>query len=230
MSIRGIISLQKGNRVRFCYVGNDTNQLARSIMEMTPVEIEATYNGMCVLDSLKRSKKPQLTCTLVRLESDREFKEWIGYDIAYYLREKLTKKDLAPYAKRHETVNGQQLTGQELRTYLYIKSLLAGQPTANIPVVVEEREAYKYAGSFETDKPVITQADAINHQRPFFGCENICYYNLDTHEIKFWAGGDLTVCGKKTRINRRPPSIWPKLRHFKLTKSEITKLCKKFIG
>ena len=62
MSTRGIISLQKGNRVRYCFVANDTDQLYRNIMEMKFEEIEATFNGMCVLDSLKRTKKPQLIC------------------------------------------------------------------------------------------------------------------------------------------------------------------------
>ena len=230
MSTRGIISLQKGNRVRYCFVANDTDQLYRSILEMKFDEIEATYNGMSVLDSLKRTKKPQLICRLVRLESDREFKEWIGYSIADYLREKLPKIELETYKHRTETVNGVKLTGQELYAHVRTRCILAGQPTANIPISVQVREVdFKDCGSFEIDRTVITQGDAINHHRPFCGCENICYYNLDTHELRQWNGGELTVEMLKKCVRRRSPSPFPKIRGFKLTQTEIKNLCKKFI-
>ena len=230
MGTRGIISLQKGNRVRYCYVGYDTDQLYKSIMEMKFEEIEATYNGMCVLDSLKRTKKPQLICRLVRLESDREFKEWIGYHIADDLREKLGKKELKMYQQRTETVNGHKFTGQDLYAHVRARCILAGQPTANIPVVLQVSEVdFKECGSFEIDHTVITQGDAINHHRPFFGCENICYYNLDTHELRQWNGGELTVEMLKKCVRRRSPSPFPKIRGFKLTQTEIKNLCKKFI-
>lgn len=230
MSTRGIISLQKGNRVRFCFVANDTDQLYKNIMEMKFEEIEATYNGMCVLDSLKRTKKPQLICRLVRLQSDREFKDWIGYTIAYYLREKLDKYALEMYQQRTETVNGHKFTGQELYAHVHVRSLLAGQTTANIPVVFQVGKVdFRECGSFEIDHTVITQGDAINRHIPFVNCENVCYYNLDTHELRQWNGGDLTVEMLKKCVRRRSPSPFPKIRGFKLTQAEIKNLCKKFI-
>ncbi len=226
MSTRGIISLQKGNRVRFCYVANDTDQLYKSIMEMKFEEIEATFNGMCVLDSLKRTKKPQLICRLVRLQSDREFKEWIGYTIADYLREKLTKKELKMYQQRTE--NG--FIGQELYAYLRTRCILAGQPTANIPVVLQVSEVdFRECGSFEIGHTVGTERDAINRHIPFVNCENVCHYNLDTGIVHHWHKGKLTFTAKKLGAQRRGRSIWPKLRGFKLTSTEIKNFVKKYV-
>lgn len=232
MSTRGIISLQKGNRVRYCWVKNDSGSLATSIMEMTYEEIEATFNGMCSLDSMKlNSKKPSLGCAMSHLESDREFREWIGYAIERMKREKMTKTQLAPYANRHEVVNGQRLAGKDLYIYLRTKCLHGGQPTANLPIVYEGHSFNgDDCGSFTVSKPVVTQADAINHKKPFNGCENICYYNLDTKEIRFWAGGDLTIVGKKNKVKRRSNSIWPKISGFNLTKAEINANFKKYVG
>ena len=230
MSTRGIISLQKGNRVRYCYVANDTDQLYKSIMEMKSEEIEATFNGMCILDSLKRTKKPQLICRLVRLESDREFKEWIGYSIADYLREKLPKKELDMYKHRTETVNGHKFTGQDLYAHVHVRSLLSGQPTANIPVVIQVSEVdFRECGSFEIGHTVGTERDAINCHIPFVNCENVCYYNLDTGIVHHWHKGNLTFTAKKMGAKRRGRSIWPKLRGFKLTKTECKNLVKKFV-
>lgn len=230
MSTRGIISLQKGNRVRYCFVANDTNQLYKSIMEMKFEEIESTYNGMCVLDSLKRTKKPQLICRLVRLQSDREFKDWIGYSIADYLREKLDKKELKMYQHHTETVNGHQFTGQDLYAHVRVRCILSDQPTANIPVVIQVNKVdFRECGSFEIDHTVGTQGDAINHHRPFFGCENICYYNLDTGIVSHWHGGELTFTAKKVDAQRRGRSIWPKLKGFKLSTTELKNLVKKFV-
>ena len=230
MGTRGIISLQKGNRVRYCFVANDTDQLYQSIMEMKSEEIEATYNGMCVLDSLKRTKKPQLICRLVRFQSDRAFKDWVGYTIADYLREKLDKKELKMYQQRTETVNGHKFTGKDLYAHVRIRSLLAGQPTANIPVVIQVSGVdVRECGSFEIDHTVGTQRDAINHHIPFFGCENVCHYDLDTGIVQQWHSGKLVFTGKKVGAQRRGRSIWPKLKNFKLTGTEIKNLVKKYV-
>ena len=230
MSTRGIISLQKGNRVRYCFVANDTDQLYRNIMEMKFEEIEATFNGMCVLDSLKRTKKPQLICRLVRLQSDREFKDWIGYTIADYLREKLDKKELEMYQHRTETVNGHKFTGQDLYAHVRVRSLLAGQPTANIPVVIQVSKVdFRECGSFEIDRTVGTQGDAINRHIPFVNCENVCHYNLDTGIVNHWHRGKLTFTAKKVGAQRRGFSIWPKLKGFKLTTTELKNLVKKYV-
>ena len=230
MGTRGIISLQKGNRVRYCLVVNDTDQLYQSIMEMKSEEIEATYNGMCVLDSLKRTKKPQLICRLVRLQSDRAFKDWVGYTIADYLREKLDKKELKMYQQRTETVNGHKFTGKDLYAHVRIRSLLAGQPTANIPVVIQVLGVdVRECGSFEIDHTVGTQRDAINNHIPFVNCENVCHYNLDTGIVHQWHYGKLIFSGKKVGAQRRGRSIWPKLKNFKLTGTEIKNLVKKYV-
>ena len=211
MGTRGIISLQKGNRVRYCFVANDTDQLYRSIMEMKSEEIEATFNGMCILDSLKRTKKPQLICRLIRLQSDREFKEWIGYSIADYLREKLPKIELEMYKHRTETVNGHKFTGQDLYAHVRVRSLLSGQPTANIPVVLQVSEVdFRECGSFEIGHTVGTERDAINRHIPFVNCENVCYYNLDTGIVHHWHKGNLTFTGKKMGAKRRGRSILPR--------------------
>lgn len=230
MSTRGIISLRKGNRVRYCYVVNDTDRLYQDIMEMKFEEIEATYNGMAVLDNLKRSKKPQLICRLNRIMSERAFNEWIGYNIADFLREKLDPKDLNMYKHRTETVNGHQFTGQDLYAHVRTRSLLAGQPTANIPVVLQvDKVDFRECGSFEIGYTVGTQRDAINHHIPLFDCENVCHYDLDTGIVSHWHNGELTFTGKKIGAQRLPKSIWPKLRGFKLTKTEAKNLVKKYV-
>lgn len=196
-------------------------------------EIEATFNGMEVLDHAKlRPKKVQTLCGLSRLESDREFAEWIAYTIADMQREKYTKKFLKPYQKMK--VFGPEnklLTGLDYYIYQMVKCTLCRQPSGFMPYVFQSAD-YKGddCGSFTTDKTLFTQSDVINHHRPYTNCENICYYNLDTHELRQWNGGELKVDMLKKCVRRRPPSPFPKTRHYKLTKTEIKNLCKKFVG
>ena len=51
MSTRSIIALQKGNRVRYCYVHSDGNLLGRRLKEMLDVEIEDLFNRLSPLDA-----------------------------------------------------------------------------------------------------------------------------------------------------------------------------------
>lgn len=50
MSTRSIIALQKGNRVRYCFVHFDGNLMGRRLKEMLDTEIEDLFNRLSPLD------------------------------------------------------------------------------------------------------------------------------------------------------------------------------------
>ena len=50
MSTRSIIALQKGNRVRYCYVHFDGDRLGRRLKDMLDVEIEDLFNRLSPVD------------------------------------------------------------------------------------------------------------------------------------------------------------------------------------
>lgn len=229
MATRGYIALQKGNRIRYTFVNHGSDDIGRDIKRMTFDELEAAYNAMCVLDHIKyRSKRPQTGCGFKRFEPNRQFKAWITYSIADYLR----NTERWPVADCYnEPLTVGQVTyaaGRERMAYLASRSNVCGQVYGSMPVLFEDT-GYKKCdcGSFEIDHKVKTQADAINHARPFMNCEWVWYYNLDTKECLGW-GDDKEISFVKTRV-APTTRINTKIYGFTLKKTEIDEIYSKYV-
>lgn len=230
MGTRGYIALQKGNRIRYTYVNHDANDIGQDITRMTDDELEAAYSAMCVLDHIKyRSKRPQTGCGFVRFEPNRQFKVWISYAIA----DRLRNKDMWPVAKCYNaplTDHGiTYAAGRERMAFVSTRSLVGGQVYGSRPVLFEDTGFKKDdCGSFEIDHAVKTQADAINHARPYMNGEWVWYYNLDTKQCLGW-GADAIFSFFKNGVEQPKRVNRKKIYGFSLKKSEIDEIYAKYV-
>ena len=230
MGTRGIIALQKGDRIRYCSVMHIADH-AGDIKCMGFKELEAAFEAMAVIDDIKPySRKGQPLCYFHHFESNKSLKQWTAYSIADCLRSDLWKPGgrlLKPI-----TVNGVKFKGgREHLAYDRAQSLIGGQKTGYLPFQDNfvGRVSFGAIGSFIRTEPVQTQADVINRHRPFFGCEWIWYYNLDTRQVIGWGGGDKKFDFVKTRADAYDSTYLKKTHSFTLSKQEIEDIYKKYI-
>lgn len=230
MASRGYIALQKGNRIRYTYVNHDADNIGKDLKRMTDDELEAAFSAMCVLDHIKyRSKRPQTGCGFVRFEPNRQFKVWISYAIA----DRLRNKDMWPVADCYNApLIDHGITyaaGRERMAFMASRSLVGDQVYGSRPVLFESIGFKKSdCGSFEIDHAVKTQADAINHARPYMNCEWVWYYNLDTKQCLGW-GDDKEISFFKNGVERSILVNRKKIYGFTLKKSEINEIYSKYV-
>jgi len=230
MGTSGIIALQKGDRIRYCSVMH-VSENSRDIRCMSFKELEAAFDAMAVLDNINyKTVKKQKLCYFHHFESNKSLKTWTAYHIAEYLKTDYWKPEgrfLEPV-----TVNGVEFKGgREHLAYYCAQTLIGGQTTGYLPIQCEEggRVSISAIGSFVRTEPVEKQADAINRHRPFFGCEWIWYYNIDTRRVIGWGGAEKKYDFVKTRAEAYDSSFLLKIRNFTLSKQEIEEIYKKYI-
>lgn len=230
MATRGIIALQKGDRIRYCSVMHIADH-AGDIKCMNFKELEAAFEAMAVIDNIKPySSKKQTVCYFHHFESNKSLKQWTAYCIGDYLKTDFWEPSgrfLQP-----TTVNGVEFKGgREHLAYDRAQSLIGGQKTGYLPIQCDSsgRVCSGAIGSFIRTEPVQTQADVLNRHRPFFGCEWVWYYNIDTHQVIGWSGGEKKFDFVKTRADAYNSTYLTKTHSFTLSKQEIEDIYKKYI-
>lgn len=158
MSTRSILALQKGNRVRYCFIHWDGDSHGQTLKEMLDSEIEDLFNKMSPLDDGKG-------LYLSHIESESYHK---GYIDGQW-------KD---WQKRYKGKKGGDRKSFE---NIYLNP----QPTAYDPMPDDSDPTCN--GSFTTRKKSPGKwSDAIIGENLFVGCEYIWHYNLDTRVITWF--------------------------------------------
>ena len=226
----GIIALQMGDRIRYCSVMHIADH-AGDIKCMSFKELEAAFEAMAVIDGIKpNSRKKQTVCYFHHFESNKSLKQWTAYNIGDYLKLDVWKPSgrfLQP-----TTVNGVEFKGgREHLAYDRAQSLIGGQKTGYLPIQCDSSGSVCSGaiGSFVRTEPVQAQADVLNHHRPFFGCEWVWYYNIDTRQVIGWNGGEKKFDFVKTRADAYNATYLKKTHSFTLSKQEIEDIYKKYI-
>lgn len=226
----GIIALQMGDRIRYCSVMHIADH-AGDIKCMSFKELEAAFEAMAVIDGINPySRKKQTVCYFHHFESNKSLKLWTAYNIGDYLKTDFWEPSgrfLQP-----TTVNGVEFKGgREHLAYDRAQCLIGGQKTGYLPIRCDSsgRVCSGAIGSFIRTEPVQTQADVLNRHRPFFGCEWVWYYNIDTHHVIGWNGGEKKFDFVKTRADAYNSTYLTKTHSFTLSKQEIEDIYKKYI-
>lgn len=189
MSTRSILALQKGNRVRYCYVHWDGDNHGKTLRTMSDAEIEDLFNKMAPLDEGKK----------VYLEHLYNTPYWYTY--------------MASVANRgvdQDTIS---------RVYMGIASTPYDPlPAKNESFGPDECGSFETTSSFDQQKPTEdepeeaarTVKELLNGNTP--GHDRVWYYNLDTAKLIFfkdkYCSG--TRCGWTRRESVRKSRKTPK--------------------
>lgn len=178
MSTRSILALQKGKRIRYCFLHWDGANHGATLKEMTDAELQDLFDKMAPLDDNK-------TIYLSHLYSKAYWDTWIEYKRKIYEKE---------HPKAMKTKAGREKVQKEFES-LYLDP----QPTAYDPIVEGGRCDRTECGSFLTNKAdMSTYTDVTGGYDHFFACEYIWHINLDTNLITYF------YAGKRASMRRRP--------------------------
>lgn len=178
MSTRSILALQKGQRIRYCFLHWDGANHGATLKEMTDTELQDLFDKMAPLDNNK-------SIYLSHLYTKAYWDTWIDYKRKIYEKEN---------PKRMKTAKGREKVAKEFES-LYLDP----QPTAYDPIVEGGQCDRTECGSHITKKAdMSTVQDVTGGFNPFFACEYVWHINLDTNLITYF------YAGKRASMRRRP--------------------------
>lgn len=175
MSTRSILALQKGNHVRYCFLHWDGDNHGRTLKEMLDTEIDDLYNKMSPLDE----------GTYVYLSHLYPQSYWESYIEAQ-------KKS---WKKRFKNMKG------------FKECYMSPQDTAYDPMPDHSAEMNPVeCGAYDTKRkfPKTVKA-ALNGTYPFWCCEYVWFYNLDTKTITFFSSNNKWKMKQMARRTRKTP-------------------------
>ena len=164
MSTRSILALQKGNKVRYCFLHWDGDNHGQTLKEMLDSEIEELFNAMAPIEDGDY-------VYLDHLHSKSYWDSYIEANRTDWVNRK-GNKSMADFEK------------------IYCRP----QPSAYLPVVISGKKAKEANPDFELDPSEVgayttkrkapkTVNEALNGHTEFMGCEYVWFYNLDTRVI-----------------------------------------------
>ena len=178
MSTRSILALQKGRRIRYCFVHWDGDHHGTHLKNMTDAEIQDLFDKMAPLDENK-------TVYLDHMVSKAYWDTKIEYQRKIYEKE---------HPKSMKTEAGREKVQKEFAHYY-----LEPQPSAYDPIVEGCPCDRSECGSFLTNKAdMSTYKDVTGGHDHFFACEYVWHLNLDTNLITYF------YAGKRASMRRRP--------------------------
>lgn len=184
MSTRSILALQKGKRIRYCFLHWDGANHGTTLKEMTDAELQDLFDKMAPLDDDK-------SIYLSHLYSKAYWDTKTDYDRRIYEKEN---------AKAMKTAKGREKVAKDFESiYLY------PQPTAYDPIVEGGRCDRTECGSHITKKAdMSTVQDVTGGFYPFFACEYVWHINLDTNLITYFPVGKGVRKSTKRRVRKTP--------------------------
>jgi hypothetical protein len=183
MSTRSILALQKGKRIRYCFLHWDGDKHGATLKEMTDAELQDLFDKMAPLDD---NKPIYLDHLYTKAYWDTE----IDYDRRIYEKES---------AKLMKTKAGKEKVQKEFAS-IYLNP----QPTAYDPVLDDTKCDRTECGSHITKKAdMSTIQDVTGGFYPFFACEYVWHINLDTNIITYFHEGKRK--STKRRVRKTPP-------------------------
>lgn len=172
MSTRSILALQKGNKVRYCFLHWDGDNHGQTLKEMLDSEIEDLFNK---LEPVERGCDVHLSHLYSKSYWDEKLRA-----------EKIDWKN-----------RGNKLTGKGLKDFESI--FMRPQSTAYDPIVIEPKkdkdgnviekldlDASEQGFYTTTRKSPNTVKQAMGGVYPFNWCEYVWFYNLDTYTITWF--------------------------------------------
>ena len=177
MSTRSILALQKGNRVRYCFLHWDGDNHGQTLKEMLDSEIEDLFNKMAPLDDGKYLYLDHL------------------YPQSYW--EPYIASQWADWQKCYPKGD------HDRKGFEHIQ--MNPQPTAYSPVHRDTASLDPTeCGSFTTRRKgePKTFKEVLNGTYPFVCCEYVWFYNLDTRKITWFTDHNKQDWKPKT-MNRR---------------------------
>jgi hypothetical protein len=160
MSTRSILALQKGRRVRYCFLHWDGDNHGQTLKDMLDSEIEELYNAMAPIDE----------GNYLYLEHLYSQSYWDGYI------EALKANWLKRFPNRPTDFEDIYMRPQPTAYLPVIPQVKKGDK----PIALDPTEI----GSYDTDRTAPTSVkEALNGHREFDFCEYVWFYNLDTRVI-----------------------------------------------
>lgn len=202
MSTRSILALQKGNKVRYCFLHWDGDNHGKTLKEMLDSEIEELFEGMGAVEN----------GSYIMLDHLHSKSYWDGYIDA----QRIDWKNSYP--------------GRPMKEFEQI--YIGSQKSGYMPIVVEpkkntdgkviepiERDPNEL-GFYETkSKAPKTVKAALNGHYPFMCCEYVWFYNLDTRVITWFHDDEKWQQKQMNRRKRLTPKkfdfSWVYSRNFK---------------
>lgn len=183
MSTRSVLAVQKGNKVRYCFLHWDGDHHGQTLKEMLDSEIEEMFEGMGAVEN----------GNYIYLDHLHSKSYWDGYIEA----QRIDWKHSYP--------------GRDMKEFE--KIFVGSQKSGYMPVVIEPKKDKdgnvieqleldpSEVGFYETkSKAPRTVKVALNGQYPFTCCEYVWFYNIDTRVITWFHDDDMW---KKHQMNRR---------------------------
>lgn len=183
MSTRSILALQKGKRIRYCFLHWDGDSHGVTLKEMTDAELQDLFDKMAPLDDGKY-------LYLDHLYTKAYWDTKIDYQRRIYEKEN---------AKLMKTKAGKEKVQKDFE-HIYLKP----QPTAYDPIQEDAMIDRTECGSHITKKAdMSTIQDVTGGFNHFFACEYVWHINLDTNLITYFHEGKRKSTKRRTR--KTPP-------------------------
>lgn len=202
MSTRSILALQKGNKVRYCFLHWDGDNHGKTLKEMLDSEIEELFEGMGAVEN----------GNYIMLDHLHSKSYWDGYIEA----QRIDWKNSYP--------------GRPMKEFE--KIYIGSQKSGYMPIVVEPKKDNdgkviepieldpNEVGFYETKtKAPKTVKAALNGHYPFMCCEYVWFYNLDTKVITWFHDDEKW---QQKQMNRRK-RLTPKKFDFSWIYSRVPK-------
>jgi hypothetical protein len=173
MSTRSILALQKGRRVRYCFLHWDGDKHGQTLKDMLDSEIEELYNAMAPIDDGKY-------LFLEHLYPQAYWEKHIDEALSDWMEKR------AREAKEKNTEPNFDMEGFDA---IYTRP----QSTAYLPVIPTVPKGQKIEldpeeiGSYDTlaTSPRSVR-ECLHGNREFDCCEYVWHYNLDTRVITYF--------------------------------------------
>jgi hypothetical protein len=175
MSTRSILALQKGNKVRYCFVHWDGGNHGQTLKEMLDSEIEDLFQKMSPVED-------GLYIGLDHLHPKAYWEAYVKANREDWVKRGLPQKDFD-------------------LTYLRPQPT-AYDPVVEHQVGPLEHDTL---GAFtrESDEPPASPREALGGNLPFVTCEYLWFYNLDTRKLTMFSGKNGQAWNPVTSTRRK---------------------------